>query len=176
VRRGGEAEARDGRRPHPHKKRRLSLPTLSHQLTTTARHNLRHPPTHPHPHHPQDVTIPLDHTTGAHRGFGIVEYEEPGDADAAIANLDGGELLGRVLRVNHARPLAPRGGGGGGGGMDADAWREAAEAEAEAAAAEKAEAAEAAAEAARAVAGGGSGGHAADPMAAAEAAALGGGP
>jgi len=123
----------------------------------------------------QDVTIPIDHTTGTHRGFGIVEFEEPGDAEAAIANLDAGELLGRVLRVNHARPLAPRGGGGGGGNAwaDADAWQEAADAAADASAAAHAEAAEAAAEAERAAAAaavaaaGGGGGGVDDPMAAA---------
>jgi peptidyl-prolyl isomerase E (cyclophilin E) len=97
----------------------------------------------------QDVTIPLDHTTGTHRGFGIVEFEEAGDAAAAMENLDGGELCGRVLRVNHARPLAGRGGGGAGGGKawaDEDDWQAGEEADRAAAA----EAAEAEAEAARA--------------------------
>ena len=100
----------------------------------------------------QDVSIPMDHTTGTHRGFGIVEFEEAGDAAAAIENLDGGELCGRVLRVNHARPqVGGKGGGGGGAGgggawADEDAWQDAAEAE-KAAAAEAAEAAEEAARA-----------------------------
>lgn len=98
----------------------------------------------------------MDHATGTHRGFGIVEFEEEGDAAAAMENLDGGELCGRVLRVNHARPMAGRGGGGGGAGggkawADEDDWQAGEEADRAAAA----EAAEAAAEEARAKAEGG---------------------
>ena len=38
------------------------------------------------------------------KGFGFVDFEEPDDALAAIANMDGAELLGRVLSCKLARP------------------------------------------------------------------------
>lgn len=38
------------------------------------------------------------------KGFGFVDFEEPEDAQAAIANMDGAELLGRVLSCKLARP------------------------------------------------------------------------
>lgn len=39
-----------------------------------------------------------------HRGFGFIEYEEAEDCDAAIDNMHQAELLGRVLKVNKAKP------------------------------------------------------------------------
>lgn len=47
----------------------------------------------------KDVTIPLDHTSGQHRGFGFVEYEEREDAADAIDNMGNAELYGKVLKV-----------------------------------------------------------------------------
>ena len=44
----------------------------------------------------KDVNIPLDNTTGQHRGFGFVEYEDPVDAADAIDNTHNAELYGRV--------------------------------------------------------------------------------
>ena len=41
------------------------------------------------------------------RGFGFVEMEEPG-ASAAIEALDNANFGGRTLRVNEAKPRAPR--------------------------------------------------------------------
>ena len=52
-----------------------------------------------------DVNIPLDNTTGKHRGFGFVEYENAEDASEAIFNMNNGELNGRVLNVNIAKPM-----------------------------------------------------------------------
>ena len=65
----------------------------------------------------KDVTIPLENaaTMGGsgrggeeerqrHRGFGFVEYEERADAEAAMENMNDGELFGRTLRVNFAGP------------------------------------------------------------------------
>jgi RNA recognition motif-containing protein len=46
-----------------------------------------------------DVNIPLNNETGKNRGFGFVEYENPGDASEAIFNMNNGELFGRVLTV-----------------------------------------------------------------------------
>jgi len=56
-----------------------------------------------------------DRDTGRSRGFGFVTYEEGGDADKAIQEMDGTELDGRSLKVNEAQDR-PRTGGGGGGG------------------------------------------------------------
>ena len=39
------------------------------------------------------------------RGFGFVEYDLDEDAAAAIDNMDGSELYGKVLRCNIARTL-----------------------------------------------------------------------
>jgi len=53
------------------------------------------------------VKIINDRETGRSKGFGFVEMES--GADAAIEELDGKEFQGRRLRVNEARPRAPRG-------------------------------------------------------------------
>lgn len=54
--------------------------------------------------------------TGESRGFGFVEMPSKNEAQNAIDELDGTDLMGRTLTVNEARPRADRGGGGGGGG------------------------------------------------------------
>ncbi len=56
-----------------------------------------------------------DRETGRSRGFGFVEMDDDGDADAAITSLDGQDFGGRRLTVNEARPRSEGGGGGGGG-------------------------------------------------------------
>ena len=53
--------------------------------------------------------------TGESRGFGFVEMPSKNEAQNAIDELDGKDLMGRTLTVNEARPKADRGGGGGGG-------------------------------------------------------------
>ena len=58
----------------------------------------------------KDVNIPLDHTTGVHRGFGFVQYEDKEDAADAIDNMHNSELYGKVLRVNYAQPIRIKGG------------------------------------------------------------------
>jgi cold-inducible RNA-binding protein len=59
-----------------------------------------------------------DRMTGRSKGFGFVEMEEGGEADAAIEALNGKDVEGRALTVNEARPRTENrdGGGGGGGG------------------------------------------------------------
>jgi RNA recognition motif-containing protein len=60
------------------------------------------------------VSIVTDRDTGQPRGFGFVEMANNGEADQAIAALNGRDLDGRALNVNEARPKAERGGFGGG--------------------------------------------------------------
>jgi len=75
------------------------------------------------------VSIIMDRETGRSRGFAFVEMATAEAATTALAELDGQDLAGRMLRINEARereargPGGPRpggggyaGGGGGGGG------------------------------------------------------------
>ncbi|MFN6567799.1 RNA-binding protein [Dendronalium sp. ChiSLP03b] len=50
------------------------------------------------------VQLPTDRETGRVRGFGFVEMESSAAEDAAIQALDGAEWMGRVMKVNKARP------------------------------------------------------------------------
>ena len=50
------------------------------------------------------VAIIKDKFSGESRGFGFVEMPAKGEAQAAIAALNGKELKGRILNVNEARP------------------------------------------------------------------------
>ena len=52
----------------------------------------------------KSVQIPSDFKNQSHRGFGFVEFNEPEDAAEALFNMDGAELLGRVLSVSIAKP------------------------------------------------------------------------
>jgi len=60
--------------------------------------------------------VVIDRATGQSKGFGFVEMPDNSEANAAINALDGRELDSRTLKVNEARPSAPRQGGGGNGG------------------------------------------------------------
>jgi RNA recognition motif-containing protein len=55
-----------------------------------------------------EVRVITDRVTGRPRGFGFVEMATDEAANAAIAALDGQEVNGRMLKVNEARPRAPR--------------------------------------------------------------------
>jgi cold-inducible RNA-binding protein len=72
----------------------------------------------------EKVTMVTDRDTGRSRGFAFVEMADAGEAEKAIAALNGSDLGGRTLTVNEARPKAdrPRSGGqrfgGGRGGRD----------------------------------------------------------
>lgn len=59
------------------------------------------------------VNIITDRETGRSRGFAFVEMSDSGQADSAIAALNGYQLDGRALNVNEARPKGEGGGGGG---------------------------------------------------------------
>ena len=60
------------------------------------------------------VNIITDRDTGRPRGFAFVEMATDEAASAAIAALNGQEVDGRALKVNEAKPRAPRSGGRGG--------------------------------------------------------------
>ena len=60
--------------------------------------------------------IATDRDTGRARGFGFVDMPNQAEAEAAIAALNGSQMMGRTLTVNEARPREDRGGGGGGRG------------------------------------------------------------
>ncbi|MBQ7456310.1 MAG: RNA-binding protein [Desulfovibrio sp.] len=55
----------------------------------------------------QSVKLISDRETGRARGFGFVEMEDEG-ALAAIEALENYSFGGRTLRVNEAKPRAPR--------------------------------------------------------------------
>lgn len=58
----------------------------------------------------KDVKTPLDLANQKHRSFGFVTFLEREDASAAMDNMDGAELYGRVLTVNYALPEKIKGG------------------------------------------------------------------
>jgi len=50
------------------------------------------------------VSLPMDRETGKKRGFAFVDLEAEAEEDLAIEKLDGAEWMGRVLKVNKAKP------------------------------------------------------------------------
>ncbi len=54
------------------------------------------------------VKLITDRDTGRPRGFGFVEMEDDGVAEA-ISDLDGSDMGGRQLKVSEARPRGDRG-------------------------------------------------------------------
>jgi len=62
------------------------------------------------------VNVITDRDTGQSKGFGFVEMSNDSEAQKAIQELNGTQIDGREIKVNEAKPKAPRGGGGGGGG------------------------------------------------------------
>ncbi|MDI9569526.1 MAG: RNA-binding protein [Pseudomonadota bacterium] len=68
------------------------------------------------------LAIIRDRITGLSRGFGFVEMATETQAREAIRAFNGGELLGRTIRVDEAKPKGdqgerPRGTGRGPGGF-----------------------------------------------------------
>ena len=68
----------------------------------------------------ESANIIKDRFSGESRGFGFVEMPSKSEAQKAIEEMNGKDLMGRALNVNEARPKTnrrdSRGGGGGGGG------------------------------------------------------------
>ena len=62
-----------------------------------------------------EVRLIMDKYSGKSKGFGFVEMPSKEEAEKAIEEMNGKDLLGRVLNVNEARPKVDRGRGGGGG-------------------------------------------------------------
>ena len=62
----------------------------------------------------ESATVVTDRDTGRSRGFGFVEMSSAGEAEKAIASLNGRDVGGRQINVSEAK--AREGGGGGGGG------------------------------------------------------------
>src|SRR5258708_1305549 len=65
----------------------------------------------------EKVSMVTDRETGRSRGFAFVEMTDAGEAEKAIAALNGTELGGRALKINEAKPKTDRPGGGGGRGF-----------------------------------------------------------
>lgn len=63
----------------------------------------------------REVAIPTDRETGQPRGFGFVTMGDASAANAAISQLNGATLDGRVLRINEALERTQRESGRGGG-------------------------------------------------------------
>jgi len=54
----------------------------------------------------QSCTLVMDNKTGDSKGFGFIEMPKPGDAKAAMKNLNGKEIDGNKLRVKKAEQKA----------------------------------------------------------------------
>lgn len=72
----------------------------------------------------ESINIIKDRFSGESRGFGFVEMPSRQEAEKAIEEMNGKDLMGRAVNVNEARPKTERrdsrggrsGHGGGGGG------------------------------------------------------------
>lgn len=61
----------------------------------------------------QSASVVEDRDTGRSRGFAFVEMSTNAEAAAAIEQLNGKEIGGRLLKVNEAKPRESRTGGRG---------------------------------------------------------------
>lgn len=61
------------------------------------------------------ANVIMDRDTGQSKGFAFIEMSNDSEAQKAIEGLNGTNMGGRDIKVNEAKPKAPRSGGGGGG-------------------------------------------------------------
>jgi RNA recognition motif-containing protein len=61
----------------------------------------------------ESANIIKDKFSGESRGFGFVQMPSKQEAQKAIEQMNGTDLMGRTINVNEARPRADRQGGGG---------------------------------------------------------------
>jgi peptidyl-prolyl isomerase E (cyclophilin E) len=47
----------------------------------------------------------LENFPDRHRGFAFIDFDEAEDAEAAIENMNGAELLGKFIKCSIAKPL-----------------------------------------------------------------------
>ncbi len=64
------------------------------------------------------VNVITDRDTGQSKGFGFIEMSSDSEAQKAIQELNGTSIDGREIKVNEAKPKAPRRDRGGYGGRD----------------------------------------------------------
>ncbi len=64
----------------------------------------------------ESVKVITDRDTGQSKGFAFVEMSSDSEAQKAIQELNGYSLDDREIKVNEAKPRAPRDNRGGGGG------------------------------------------------------------
>jgi RNA recognition motif-containing protein len=55
----------------------------------------------------EEATVITDKYSGRSKGFGFVVFANDGDADKAIAEMNGKETEGRALKVSEATPFDP---------------------------------------------------------------------
>ncbi|MBJ6611575.1 MAG: RNA-binding protein [Candidatus Thiothrix moscowensis] len=71
------------------------------------------------------VNVITDRDTGQNKGFAFVEMSSNSEAQKAIQGMNGVNIDGRDIKVNEAKPQAPRdnrSGGGGFGGARGGRW------------------------------------------------------
>src|SRR5258708_35524679 len=85
----------------------LYVGNLPHSTTETELRNLFQAPGAV-----EKVSMVADREPGRSRGFAFVEMTDSGEAEKAIAALNGTDLGGRTLKINEAKPKTDRPGGG----------------------------------------------------------------
>ncbi len=68
------------------------------------------------------INLITDRDTGRSKGFAFVEMSSGGEAQKAIQELNGSSLDGREIKVNEAKPKAPRNDGRGDGHGRGNRW------------------------------------------------------
>ena len=53
----------------------------------------------------QSCTLVIDKKTGSSKGFGFIEMPKPGEAKAAMKNLNGKDVAGSKIRVKKAESI-----------------------------------------------------------------------